>query len=1516
MVVEKRYFFIVFLILLSFFIASCEKNIAGRSFGGVCPSFTSQNTIIAGNCVVTGELIVLPQDTNISIVSGGSLTLVNSELTMNNLAPGSAGIYVLSGGSLNVTHSVMRGNGFLMRIDTGSSFSMVDSTVEDVGFNDDIGKRGIEVYTTVTKFSGNRFTDSWIPVTFYSDNNRVERNIFDSNNYGIVLHGSDYNIIDGNVFEDIYVHDGITFVNAHFNTVSNNNFTNIQNTLFFNGAGNNLIFGNVFVDPAFGFTGTEYDNSWNSSVQGNTWLLPDGTGFSQTCADENNDTICDSPYVINAYNTDYLPVKVGGIVRSCSDSDGGKMYAIKGNVTTAYNYTSVNTYPDECVGDLLYEKYCMNNLMLNEQIDCVTHLGYNSCIDGACVNQTQPSNVICSDTDGGMNLPVFGYTSLSNETNVHYDDYCVSPGSMYEQICVNNHTMKTYKGCNDQGYAGCHAGACIGNITTACVDSDGGMNASVVGWVHISSNPGSYRLDTCSGTSVLEAFCNGTTLNSTLMNCNTLGYTSCFDGACVNQSAPGVCSDTDGGVNPPVYGEVSLSNESGGTADLCYGGSGLLERFCSGNVANETALNCTSYGYSGCSNGACVNQNSSCSVNQTLTTCLTNQPGSTCNANDAACCPIRSDYQDCVSNGVCYRDFGYANCTGAAGSGCVDTADSSADFELCTSAGWKEQDMQGSYCSYAGNVWLSNGSGYSNGTVYTLLDDYDNNLTNGVCCGDDTSDVCCVDSDKGLNISIKGTLIAQRWNIGADNCVNLTTVSEYYCESATIGRYTPLACPAGDVCFDGACTKLITSCTAPLSGDWFISQICSINNSVVVLPTNGDLNILSGGSLTLKNAQLWLNGTANGNARIQVFPGGAMNISGSLINSTNNSRRFTFFVESNTSFSMTNSKLEGSGFGWTTPDPGGNPGLTIHTTVTSFYGNSFRNNFLGVSFGSDNNKIFNNSFVNNADGIASSSRRNLIENNSFVNISYEALILTHSEENMVRNNYFNVGRSILMYTTNSLFENNRFLSSYVYLSNGNDNNLFVNNSYNSTGLSMFGSSNNQFINESFDSASSVYVYSDYEEINHELPSDNNQFIGGSYLHQNFAFLFENAYARNTVLANYASLSSWYDLYASLYSGQELLDHEIMIADVTIIDRFGKTSPADTYYCSWDGCTDDYWWSFYGNYLYFSIMPEFFEVNGSRMYFSPYNVTLFFNDSTNKSFLLNVSEHTDGRWIIQLSDAYCGDNVCNNGESCSSCSADCGQCQQGGGGGGGGGGGPARATVRTSTFDYGDTLYKLTLTYNGTKNINISVNDTTVVPEADLVYDTFFINGTMNITTASLDFKVSKQWINQNNADGNSISLKQKTVNWKTIPLTKTKEDAVYVYYKAQITQLGSFAITALQNTQAPEQQTPETIQNDSPDGFTDEGLDDVLNKNNSGFNLFIYVIVLICMLGGIVGFFFYRAQHTIAREKTDDQFEKLKEYVNKELDKGVSLEEIKHALITAGWKEHAVDIVIAQVKKS
>lgn len=50
--------------------------------------------------------------------------------------------------------------------------------------------------------------------------------------------------------------------------------------------------------------------SWNDTNYGNYWGLINGTGYSDTCIDSNNDKICDSPYDIlgDGTNIDYLPL--------------------------------------------------------------------------------------------------------------------------------------------------------------------------------------------------------------------------------------------------------------------------------------------------------------------------------------------------------------------------------------------------------------------------------------------------------------------------------------------------------------------------------------------------------------------------------------------------------------------------------------------------------------------------------------------------------------------------------------------------------------------------------------------------------------------------------------------------------------------------------------------------------------------------------------------------------------------------------------------------------------------------------------------------------------------------------------------------------------------------------------------------------------------------------------------------------------------------------------------------------
>jgi len=55
---------------------------------------------------------------------------------------------------------------------------------------------------------------------------------------------------------------------------------------------------------------------------GNFWANPNGTGASQTCKDSDGDGICDSSYVLDGNNTDFLPLTPPAIPAGTTKSAG------------------------------------------------------------------------------------------------------------------------------------------------------------------------------------------------------------------------------------------------------------------------------------------------------------------------------------------------------------------------------------------------------------------------------------------------------------------------------------------------------------------------------------------------------------------------------------------------------------------------------------------------------------------------------------------------------------------------------------------------------------------------------------------------------------------------------------------------------------------------------------------------------------------------------------------------------------------------------------------------------------------------------------------------------------------------------------------------------------------------------------------------------------------------------------------------------------------------------------------
>ncbi len=159
----------------------------------------------------------------------------------------------------------------------------------------------------------------------------------------------------------------------------------------------------------------------------------------------------------------------------------------------------------------------------------------------------------------------------------------------------------------------------------ACDDSDGGNYPLTAGICTDSTD----HQDSCSGSSLTEYYCSGTSCTSTTKNCEdyeTLycdgasgdiyrnewrcsaspGY--CNDGAtdtliddCVN-----TCTETDGGEDYPTKGTVTDKNlcSAGQTScptdivkpDECLSSSTLREYYCSGNDYTYTDKNCGDYG--------------------------------------------------------------------------------------------------------------------------------------------------------------------------------------------------------------------------------------------------------------------------------------------------------------------------------------------------------------------------------------------------------------------------------------------------------------------------------------------------------------------------------------------------------------------------------------------------------------------------------------------------------------------------------------------------------------------------------------------------------------------------------------------------------------------------------------------------------------------------------------------------------------------------------------------------------
>ena len=155
---------------------------------------------------------------------------------------------------------------------------------------------------------------------------------------------------------------------------------------------------------------------------------------------------------------------------SCTDSDGGLNYNLKGNVV--YNNL---TYYDYCTsGSNLAERYCSSGTVQTAYYNCPDWV-YGMCYDGACLvnttmtttstsTTTTPLSQSCIDSDGNnLNIGGYVYFDPHNATTGTYYDYCYS-NNQYVQEYVCGIGLNGGYYISGGGYYcldGCVAGACV-----------------------------------------------------------------------------------------------------------------------------------------------------------------------------------------------------------------------------------------------------------------------------------------------------------------------------------------------------------------------------------------------------------------------------------------------------------------------------------------------------------------------------------------------------------------------------------------------------------------------------------------------------------------------------------------------------------------------------------------------------------------------------------------------------------------------------------------------------------------------------------------------------------------------------------------------------------------------------------------------------------------------------------------------------------------------------------------------
>ncbi|MBW2982355.1 carboxypeptidase-like regulatory domain-containing protein [Candidatus Woesearchaeota archaeon] len=348
-------------------------------------------------------------------------------------------------------------------------------------------------------------------------------------------------------------------------------------------------------------------------------------------------------------------------------------------------------------------------------------------------------------------------------------------------------------------------GVCIASTTSACTDTDSGIDRDTKGTVTIAT--GSYT-DSCSGNYLTEYYCSGLSGTSTSINCGNYGEI-CYNGKCVESTASCVegtyrCSPTQDGIKQRcvsgTWVDWSSDASCATTAPPEAEGQGLI----SGKVSDKIFGTPISFA----------------KVTFRTQTALTASDGS-----------YNLIVIDGGSDQVTVSKSGYNSYTDyvTAGPGIAPVTlnvQLQPESELsCYDTDQGENKLiKGTL--YIGGVKKGTDSCASTTSVREYVCDLSTaedyviktlSCGTGYECSDGrciiSSEATCYDTDGGQTKFTKGSVYVNDVKKATDACIGSTTLREYFCDSSDPAGYDGMSMSCGDgyECVDGRCKADVTT---------------------------------------------------------------------------------------------------------------------------------------------------------------------------------------------------------------------------------------------------------------------------------------------------------------------------------------------------------------------------------------------------------------------------------------------------------------------------------------------------------------------------------------------------------------------------------------------------------------------------------------------------------------------------------------------------------------------------------